>query len=89
MNNSFEQSEEQSQENELGLGATALSQGGPLQLVQPSPVSGIQANALNSNSNQCELPGSPVGVGQMLMIYCSHRLLERLAWISESISRYA
>lgn len=57
MSNSFEQSQEQqSQDNRLGLGVgTALSQGGPLQLVQPSPVSGLQANALNSNSNQCEL----------------------------------
>jgi len=51
MNNSFDQSLEQPRENDLGLGA-ALSQGGPLQLVQPSPVSGIQANALNSSSNK-------------------------------------
>jgi hypothetical protein len=57
MSNSFEQSQEQqSQDNGLGLGATTLSQGGPLQLVQPSPISGLQANALNSNSNQCRLP---------------------------------
>jgi hypothetical protein len=57
INNSFEQSQEQhSQDNGLGLDATALSQGGPLQIVQPSPVSGLQANALDSNSNQCKLP---------------------------------
>ena len=55
MSTSFEQSQEQqSQDNSLGLGTTALSQSGPLQLVQPSPVSGLQANALNSNSNQCK-----------------------------------
>lgn len=52
INSSFEHSLEQSQENDLGLGASALSQGGPLQLVQPTPVSGIQVNALNSNSNK-------------------------------------
>lgn len=55
MNNSFEQAQDQSRENTLGLGTT-LSQGDPsLQIVQPSPVSGIQTNALNSNSNQCKL----------------------------------
>ena len=56
MSNSFEQSQEQSQDNSLGLGTTTLSQGGPLQLVQPSPISGLQANALNSNGNQCKPP---------------------------------
>jgi hypothetical protein len=55
MSNSFDQ--EQSQENSLTLGTTSLSQGGPLQIVQPSPVSGIQSNALNSHSNQCKLAG--------------------------------
>jgi hypothetical protein len=54
MNNLFDQ--EQSQENSVTLGTTSLSQGGPLQLVQSSPVSGIQSNALNSNSNQCKFP---------------------------------
>ncbi|KAG4436690.1 hypothetical protein IFR05_007838 [Cadophora sp. M221] len=58
MSNSFEQAAQtqvQSQDNNsltLGTAALSQSQGGPLQLVQPSPVSGIQANALNSNSNQ-------------------------------------
>ncbi|KUJ18223.1 transcription factor Zn cluster transcription factor-like protein Rds2 [Mollisia scopiformis] len=52
MSNSFEQSQDHSQDSSLTLGSAALSQGGPLQLVQPSPVSGIQANALNANSNQ-------------------------------------
>lgn len=60
MNNSFEQ--EQSQENSLTLGTTSLSQGGPLQIVQPSPVSGIQSNALNSNSNQCKLPSQLISL---------------------------
>ncbi|KAK3941778.1 hypothetical protein QBC46DRAFT_381956 [Diplogelasinospora grovesii] len=32
--------------------AAALARGNPLQLVQPAPVSGIQANTLNSNMNQ-------------------------------------
>jgi hypothetical protein len=50
MSNPFEQSSEQVPDNRLQIGA--LSQGGSLQLVQPSPVSGIQANAPNSNSNQ-------------------------------------
>lgn len=60
MNNSFEQvvqNQAQSQDNNsltLGTAALSQSQGGPLQLVQPLPVSGIQANALNSNSNQCK-----------------------------------
>lgn len=49
MSNSFE---EQSQDTSLDLGTITASQGGPLQIVQPSPVSGIQANALNSVSNQ-------------------------------------
>ena len=57
MNNSNEQSQEQdSQDNGLGLDTTALTQGRPLQLVQPSPVSGLQASALNSSSNQCKPP---------------------------------
>ncbi len=51
MNNSFE---EKSQDTGLDLGTIAASQGGPIQIVQPSPVSGIQANALNSVSNQCK-----------------------------------
>ncbi|KAF8863586.1 transcription factor Zn cluster transcription factor-like protein Rds2 [Acephala macrosclerotiorum] len=57
ISNSFEQSQDQSQDSSLTLGSAALSQGGPLQLVQPSPVSGIQANALNANSNQSEVIG--------------------------------
>ncbi|KAI6714156.1 transcriptional regulator [Diplocarpon mali] len=55
LNNSFERAQSQSQDNSLAsltLSTAALSQGGSLQLVQPSPVLGIQANALNSNSNQ-------------------------------------
>ncbi|KAE8452847.1 hypothetical protein EG329_013119 [Mollisiaceae sp. DMI_Dod_QoI] len=52
MSNSFDQSQDQSQDSSLTLGSAALSQGGPLQLVQPSPVSGIQASALNANSGQ-------------------------------------
>jgi hypothetical protein len=57
MSNTFEQSQEpQSQDNGLGLDATGLAQGESLQFVQPSLVSGLQANALNSNSNQCKLP---------------------------------
>ncbi|KAF4637760.1 hypothetical protein G7Y89_g330 [Cudoniella acicularis] len=52
MSNSIEQPQEPSQDSSLALGSSGLSQGGPLQLVQPSPVSGIQANALNSSSSQ-------------------------------------
>ncbi|KAL2071471.1 hypothetical protein VTL71DRAFT_12706 [Oculimacula yallundae] len=56
-NESFEQAQPQAQlleNNSLALGTDDLSQsqGGSLQLVQPSPVSGIQTNALNNNSNQ-------------------------------------
>ncbi|ESZ92874.1 hypothetical protein SBOR_6737 [Sclerotinia borealis F-4128] len=47
----LQQGQDQVQENELSLGAPAISRGVPLQLVQPTPVSGIQANALNSSSN--------------------------------------
>jgi hypothetical protein len=54
MNSSFDQSQDQPQDG-LSLGAPALSQGDSLQLVQPSPVSGIQTNALNGNINQCNL----------------------------------
>lgn len=55
INTSFDQSQEAltQENNRLTLGPITLSQGGPLQIVQPSPVSGIQANALNSGSNQC------------------------------------
>jgi hypothetical protein len=53
INTSFEQAQEQ-QDSELGLGGPTLSQGGPLQIAQPAPVSGSQANALNSGSNQCD-----------------------------------
>lgn len=60
MSNSVELPQEQSQDNNsLTSGTTPLSQGGPLQLVQPSPVSGIQANALSSNSRQCKLLSWP------------------------------
>ncbi|RDL39258.1 uncharacterized protein BP5553_03598 [Venustampulla echinocandica] len=53
MSNSVELPQEQSQDNNsLTSGTATLSQGRPLQLVQPSPVSGIQTNALNSNSTQ-------------------------------------
>ncbi|KAM3065277.1 Testis-expressed protein 11 [Clarireedia jacksonii] len=53
LHNSFEPGQEQVQENKLSLGAPAISRGVPLQLAQPTPVSGIQSNALNSsNSNQ-------------------------------------
>ncbi|KAJ8062670.1 hypothetical protein OCU04_009192 [Sclerotinia nivalis] len=61
LNNSFatgeqqqqqqQQGQDQVQENKLSLGAPAISRGVPLQLVQPTPVSGIQANTLNSSSN--------------------------------------
>jgi hypothetical protein len=50
MNNPFDQRHDQAQ---VGLGAPAIPQTGPLQIVQPSPVSGIQANALNSSINHC------------------------------------
>ena len=54
MSSSFDQArQDTAQDSNLGLGTT-LSQAVPLQLVQPSPVSGAQANALNSNSNQCK-----------------------------------
>ncbi|RFU28019.1 hypothetical protein B7463_g8335, partial [Scytalidium lignicola] len=52
MRNSFDQSQEQVQDGGLGIGPTTLSQSGPLQLVQPSPVSGIPPNALTNNNNQ-------------------------------------
>lgn len=44
--------------------ASALGRGNPLQLVQPTPVSGIQANAnaLTSNMNQCRSPLAPCAV---------------------------
>ena len=49
-----QQGQDQVQENKLSLGAPAISRGISLQLAQPTPVSGIQANALNSSSNnQC------------------------------------
>jgi DNA mismatch repair ATPase MutL len=52
LNNPFDQSTDPTQEN-IGLGAPSIAQSAPLQIVQPSPVSGIQANALNSNSSHC------------------------------------
>ncbi|KAL3427172.1 transcriptional regulator [Phlyctema vagabunda] len=48
LSTSFQQAQEQSQ-TELGI-RTTLPQANSLQLVQPSPVSGIQASALNSNN---------------------------------------
>lgn len=53
ISNSFDQSQDASDTNRLGLGPLTLSQGGQLQIVQPSPVSGLQANALASGNNQC------------------------------------
>lgn len=38
-----------------GLSALSLPQPTTLQIVQPSPVSGIQQNALNNGGNQCRL----------------------------------
>lgn len=54
MNNPFDQSADSAQEN-IGLGSS-ITQSAPLQIVQPSPVSSIQANALNSNSSHCMFP---------------------------------
>ncbi|KAG9248180.1 transcription factor Zn cluster transcription factor-like protein Rds2 [Calycina marina] len=50
LNNAYEK--ERTQENVLSLDGTAVSQGGPFQIAQPSSISGIQTNALNSNVNQ-------------------------------------
>ncbi|CAG8979160.1 hypothetical protein HYALB_00000294 [Hymenoscyphus albidus] len=54
MSNSVERPQEQLPplETSLAIGTTALSQATPLQLVQPTPVSGIQANALSNSGNQ-------------------------------------
>jgi hypothetical protein len=54
MPNPFDQRHNQAQDTALGLGGPNITQSTPLQIVQPSPVSGIQANALNSNSRQCK-----------------------------------
>lgn len=53
MINPFDQRPDQVLDTSLGLGVAAIAQSTPLQIVQPSPVSGIQQNALNSNSNHC------------------------------------
>lgn len=50
MANPFDQAPDQAQES---MGLSALPQSTPLQIVQPSPVPGIQANALNHNVNNC------------------------------------
>jgi len=85
MSNSFDQSQEQqSQDNGLGLDTTALSQGGSLQLVQPSPVSGIQTNALNSNSNQCK-PLIALVLLEGELTRQSHWVLQRLVGFPEPI----
>lgn len=54
LDSKFEQPQEPPQDRDLALGEPTLSQGGPLQIAQPAPVSGIQANALNSSSTQCK-----------------------------------
>ncbi|KAH8811737.1 transcription factor Zn cluster transcription factor-like protein Rds2 [Xylogone sp. PMI_703] len=51
MRNSFDQPQEQVHDG-LIIGDTTLSQAAPLQLVQPSPVSGIPPNSLTNNNNQ-------------------------------------
>jgi hypothetical protein len=51
MNHPFDQSTDSAPEN-IGLGPS-ITQSTTLQIVQPSPVSGIQQNALNSNSSHC------------------------------------
>ncbi|KAG9232181.1 meiosis protein SPO22/ZIP4 like-domain-containing protein [Amylocarpus encephaloides] len=51
MSSAVEPSQNQSQDS-LTIGTTALPQGGSLQLAQPLPVSGLQANALNASGNQ-------------------------------------
>jgi hypothetical protein len=50
----YEQRPEQVQENSLGLSQVSIPHSTGLQIVQPSPVSRIQANALNSNSSHCK-----------------------------------
>lgn len=50
------------QPTKTSFDASALGRGNPLQLVQPTPVSGIQAQAnplTNSSLNQCRSPESP------------------------------
>lgn len=65
-----QQHQQQQQDTDLALGSgPTLSQGGPLQIAQPAPVSGSQANALNSGSNQCGEMKPPVPP------LCTHELL--------------
>lgn len=56
----------------LVMGQTALSQHTPLQIVQPSPVSGIQVNALNRTNRHCKflLPVKPAHVA-----ICAKRIM--------------
>lgn len=52
----FDQRQDRLSDTNLALGGNSLNQvntGDNLQLVQPTPVSGIQAGALNSNINDC------------------------------------
>jgi hypothetical protein len=83
MNNPFEQRHDQAQ---VGLGAPAIAQGGPLQIVQPSPVSGIQANTLSSSVNHCmyQKPQYPTS-----LITTSRWLSERLARITKPVPGHA
>ena len=48
-----------SQSAKSSFDAAALGRNNPIQLVQPSPLSGIQGTAISGNMNQCTSPCSP------------------------------
>jgi hypothetical protein len=86
LNNPFDQPTDQAQEN-IGLGAPSIPQSTPLQIVQPSPVSGIQVNALNSNSSHCKY--LCLWHRDCIETSNSYRLRERLAGLTKSVPGYA
>lgn len=85
MTNPFDQRPDQVLDASLGLGGAAIHTT-PLQIVQPSPVSGIQQNALNSNNSHCMYVAG--FSGQSLTTH-SYRVCERLDRFSESIPGHA
>jgi hypothetical protein len=59
MSNTFDQRQDRIQDQNLGLSANPMNANEALQLVQPTPVSGLQAGALNNNNNSTCKPIPP------------------------------
>jgi hypothetical protein len=87
LTNPFDQIADQAQEN-ISLGRPSITQSGSLQIVQPSPVSGIQVSALSSSSNQCTFL-KLLQPKDFTNLSPSYWLFEGLVRLAKPVPRYA